>query len=82
MEVELTDHLGCEHGERRRVALADARDGRAFVGFDETSIALYARGMAIRDIQAHGVAGRAGPHQPLSRANKNPHWWPVNAPRL
>jgi transposase-like protein len=87
MEVELTDHLGYEHGqappggagntrngatsktlatEHGRVPIDAPRDRkgtfepkivrkrqRRFAGFDEKIIALYARGMSVRDIQAH-----------------------------
>src|SRR5450631_3236497 len=87
MEVELTDHLGYEHGqappggtdnmrngatpktlitEHGRVGIDAARDRdgsfepqivkkrqRRFVGFDEKILALYSRGLSVRDIRAH-----------------------------
>jgi putative transposase len=87
MEVELTDHLGYEHGQAPPGGAGNARNGttpktlvtehgpvridtprdrkgsfeprivrkrqRRFEGFDEKIVALYARGMSVRDIQAH-----------------------------
>jgi putative transposase len=87
MAVELTDHLGYEHGqappggtgntrngttpktlatEHGKVGLDAPRDRqgtfepkivrkrqRRFQGFDDKILALYARGMSTRDIQAH-----------------------------
>jgi putative transposase len=87
MDVELTDHLGYEHGQSPPGGAGNTRNGttpktvhtehgsvridtprdrqgsfepkivrkrqRRFEGFDEKIIALYARGMSVRDIQAH-----------------------------
>jgi putative transposase len=87
MVVELTDHLGYEHGQSPPGGAGNTRNGttpktvhtehgsvridtprdrqgsfepkivrkrqRRFEGFDEKIIALYARGMSVRDIQAH-----------------------------
>ena len=87
MEVELSDHLGYEHGQAPPGGAGNARNGttpktlvtehgpvridtprdrrgsfeprivrkrqRRFEGFDEKIVALYARGMSVRDIQAH-----------------------------
>ena len=85
--VELTDHLGYEHGQAPPGGAGNTRNGmtpktvqtdhgpvrieqprdrqgsfepvivpkgqRRFEGFDEKIIALYARGVSVRDIQAH-----------------------------
>ena len=87
MDVELTDHLGYEHGQAPPSATGNTRNGstaktlvtehgpvridtprdrlgtfepkvvrkrqRRFQGFDEKIIALYSRGLSVRDIQAH-----------------------------
>src|SRR3954447_22425586 len=87
LEVELTDHLGYEHGQAPPGGAGNARNGttaktlvtehgpvridtprdrkgsfeprivrkrqRRFEGFDEKIVALYARWMSVRDIQAH-----------------------------
>jgi putative transposase len=87
MDVELTDHLGYEHGQSPPGGAGNTRNGttpktvhtehglvridtprdrqgsfepkivrkrqRRFEGFDEKIIALYARGMSVRDIEAH-----------------------------
>jgi putative transposase len=87
LEVELTDHLGYEHGQAPPGGVGNARNGttsktlqtehgpvridaprdrkgtfeprlvrkrqRRFEGFDEKIIALYSRGLSVRDIQAH-----------------------------
>jgi putative transposase len=87
MEVELTDHLGYEHGYAPPGGVGNTRNGttpktlqtehgavridaprdrdgsfeprivrkrqRRFEGFDEKILALYARGMSVRDIEAH-----------------------------
>jgi putative transposase len=87
MDVELTDHLGYEHGQSPPGGAVNTRNGsspktlvtehgpvridaprdrqgtfeprvvrkrqRRFEGFDEKIIALYARGLSVRDIQAH-----------------------------
>jgi putative transposase len=87
MDVELTEHLGYEHGqpppggagntrhgttpktlatEHGQVRIEAPRDRkgsfepkivpkgkRRFAGFDEKIIALYARGLSVRDIRAH-----------------------------
>jgi putative transposase len=87
MAVELTDHLGYEHGQAPPGGAGNTRNGttpktlatehgkvgidaprdrqgtfepkivrkrqRRFVGFDDKILALYARGMSTRDIQAH-----------------------------
>src|SRR5215208_4537842 len=87
MEVELTDHLGYEHGQAPPGGAGNARNGttsktlatehgpvridaprdrrgtfeprivrkrqRRFEGFDEKIIALYSRGLSVRDIKAH-----------------------------
>jgi putative transposase len=87
MDVELTEHLGYEHGQSPPGGAGNTRNGstpktlmtehgpvridtprdrsstfepkvvrkrqRRFAGFDEKIIALYARGLSVRDIQAH-----------------------------
>jgi putative transposase len=87
MDVELTEHLGYEHGQSPPGGVGNTRNGstpktlvtehgpvridtprdrsstfepkvvrkrqRRFEGFDEKIIALYARGLSVRDIQAH-----------------------------
>jgi putative transposase len=87
MEVELSDHLGYEHGQAPPGGAGNTRNGtssktlatehgpvridaprdrkgsfepqivrkrqRRFAGFDEKIIALYSRGLSVRDIQAH-----------------------------
>jgi len=87
MDVELTEHLGYEHGQSPPGGAGNTRNGstpktlmtehgpvridtprdrdssfepkvvrkrqRRFEGFDEKIIALYARGLSVRDIQAH-----------------------------
>src|SRR5919197_1620469 len=87
MAVELTDHLGYEHGQAPPGGTGNTRNGttpktlatehgnvgidaprdrqgtfepkivrkrqRRFQGFDDKILALYARGMSTRDIQAH-----------------------------
>jgi len=87
MDVELTEHLGYEHGQAPPGRAGNTRNGstpktlmtehgpvridtprdrdssfepkvvrkrqRRFAGFDEKIIALYARGLSVRDIQAH-----------------------------
>jgi putative transposase len=87
LEVELTDHLGYEHGQAPPGGAGNARNGassktlatehgpvridtprdrkgsfepeivrkrqRRFEGFDEKIIALYSRGLSVRDIRAH-----------------------------
>jgi putative transposase len=87
MAVELTDHLGYEHGQAPPGGVGNARNGttaktihtghgsvriaqprdrqgsfapqivrkhqRRFDGFDDKIIAMYGRGMSVRDIQAH-----------------------------
>ena len=74
--------LATEHGPVEITTPRD-RDGsfepklvrkrqRRFEGFDEKILALYARGMSTRDIEAHlrelyGVLGRAGSDQPGHR---------------
>jgi putative transposase len=86
MEVEMTDHLGYEHGHARPGGVGNARNGtrpktlatehgpvridaparplgtfeprivrkrqRRFQGFDKKIVALYSRGLSVRDIQA------------------------------
>jgi len=87
LEVELTDHLGYEHGQPPPGGVGNTRNGatsktlqtehgpvrieaprdrkgtfeprlvrkrqRRFAGFDEKIIALYSRGLSVRDIRAH-----------------------------
>jgi putative transposase len=87
LEVELTDHLGYEHGQAPPGGVGNTRNGatsktlvtehgpvrieaprdrkgtfeprlvrkrqRRFEGFDEQIVALYSRGLSVRDIQAH-----------------------------
>ena len=87
LEVELTDHLGYEHGQAPPGGVGNTRNGatsktlvtehgpvridaprdrkgtfdprlvrkrqRRFEGFDEKIIALYSRGLSVRDIRAH-----------------------------
>ncbi len=87
MDVELTEHLGYEHGQSPPGGAGNTRNGstpkmlvtehgpvridtprdrdstfepkvvrkrqRRFEGFDEKIIALYARGLSVRDIQSH-----------------------------
>jgi putative transposase len=87
MDVELTDHLGYEHGKAPPGGAGNTRNGttpktlatehgsvridaprdrnatfeprivrkrqRRFEGFDDKILALYARGLSVRDIQAH-----------------------------
>jgi putative transposase len=103
MDVELTEHLGYEHGQSPPGGAGNTRNGstpktlvtehgpvridtprdrdssfeprvvrkrqRRFEGFDEKIIALYARGLSVRDVQAHlaEIYGVQVGHELISR---------------